>query len=103
MALRRRVVRNDTVGEYKEVLRCISVSIISVCRHNIRILRQSYIPYVSEIQQVEQNVYDHVVIANDETKNALKVIFHEMLDELDTGMPMEEFDKIFDQRFPPKF
>ena len=58
---------------------------------------------MSEIQQAESNAYTHVVVANDETKSALKVIFHEMLDELDTGMPMEEFDKIFDQRFPPKF
>lgn len=58
---------------------------------------------MSEIRQAETNAYTHVVIENDETKSALKVIFHEMLDELDTGMPMEEFDKIFDQRFPPKF
>ena len=58
---------------------------------------------MSEIRQAETNAHTHVVIANDETKNALKVIFHEMLDELDTGMPMDEFDKIFDQRFQPKF
>ena len=58
---------------------------------------------MSEIRQAETNDHTHVVIANDETKNALKVIFHEMLDELDTGMPMEEFDKIFDKRFPPTF
>ena len=54
-------------------------------------------------RQVEENMYaqveTRVAISSSETKQTLKVIFHEMLDELDPGMPMEEFDRIFDRRF----
>lgn len=58
---------------------------------------------MQEIRDAESRSCSRLLCVSDETKHALKVIFHEMLDELDTGMPMEEFDKIFDQRFPPKF